>query len=122
MAPDPKTTHDGLDEMAARREKARQNRRSRTPPPPRNPKSEVPPAAPAPEPTPQNEEEEDNRSAFTWRLTADQKLDHETLILVLKRDLKRGRLDKAVVLDALMTLAAENRSVYSALLSRLRST
>lgn len=63
---------------------------------------------------------ETGRTAFTWRLTPDQALEHDELILRLRRELGRARLDKATVLDALMKLATENQAIHGALLARLQ--
>jgi hypothetical protein len=60
------------------------------------------------------------RVAFTWRLTPDQVIEHDDLILRLRRELGRARLDKATVLDTLMTLAAENQAIHGALLAKLQ--
>jgi hypothetical protein len=47
------------------------------------------------------------RTAYTWRLTADQALAMDDLMLRLKRELGRGKLDKAEMLAALVGLAAQ---------------
>ncbi|MGI5493946.1 hypothetical protein [Microtetraspora malaysiensis] len=65
-------------------------------------------------------ESEPTRTAFTWRLTPDQVIEHDELILQLRRELGRAKLDKATVLDTLIKLAAENRAVYGALVARLQ--
>lgn len=61
----------------------------------------------------------DGRSAFTWRRTAQQKLDHDEVLLRLRRDLATTRLDLAEVLTDLMDLASTSPVVYAALLTRL---
>lgn len=60
------------------------------------------------------------RTAFTWRLTVEQANQQDDLILRLRRELGRSRLDKATVLDALISLAEENRAIYGALVARLQ--
>ena len=59
------------------------------------------------------------RIAFTWRLTPAEADQLDTLILQLRRQLGRGRLDKASVLLALVQLADERSDVHAALLDRL---
>jgi len=61
------------------------------------------------------------RTAFTWRLTADQALALEEMTLRLKRQLNRPKLDKAEMLAALVALADENRAVFGALVARMES-
>ncbi len=60
------------------------------------------------------------RIAFTWRLTPAEADQLDTLILQLRRQLGRGRLDKASVLLALVQLADERPDVHAALLDRLK--
>lgn len=60
------------------------------------------------------------RIAFTWRLTPAEADQLDTLILQLRRQLGRGRLDKASVLLALVQLADERSDVHAALLDRLK--
>lgn len=43
----------------------------------------------------------------------------DTLVLRLRSDLGRARLDRATMLDALVRLASDTPSVYGLLLSRM---
>lgn len=61
------------------------------------------------------------RTAFTWRLTADQALALDEMTLRLKRQLGRPKLDKAEMLAALLGLAAENSAIFGALVARMQS-
>ena len=61
------------------------------------------------------------RTAYTWRLTADQALTMDDLMLRLKRELGRGKLDKAEMLAALVGLAAGNPGVFGALVAQLQA-
>jgi len=61
------------------------------------------------------------RTAFTWRLTADQALALDEMTLRLKRQLGRAKLDKAEMLAALVGLAGENSAVFGALVARMES-
>jgi hypothetical protein len=61
------------------------------------------------------------RTAFTWRLTADQALTLDDLTLQLKRQLGRGRLDRAELLAALTDLAHDNSAVFAALVAQLQA-
>jgi hypothetical protein len=61
------------------------------------------------------------RTAYTWRLTADQALTMDDLMLRLKRELGRGKLDKAEMLAALVALAAGNPGVFGALVAQLQA-
>jgi hypothetical protein len=61
------------------------------------------------------------RTAFTWRLTADQALALDEMTLRLKRQLGRPKLDKAEMLAALVGLAGENSAVFGALVARLQA-
>ena len=63
----------------------------------------------------------EGRTAFTWRLTADQALALDEMTLRLKRQLGRPKLDKAEMLAALVGLAEENSAVFGALVARLQS-
>ncbi len=63
----------------------------------------------------------DGRTAFTWRLTADQALDLDEMTLRLKRQLGRAKLDKAEMLAALVGLAKENPPVFGALVARMQA-
>lgn len=61
------------------------------------------------------------RTAFTWRLTADQALMMDEMTLRLKRQLGRSKLDKAEILVALVGLAADNPGVFGALVARMQA-
>ena len=61
----------------------------------------------------------DGRSAFTWRRTVQQKLDHDEVLMRLRRDLVTTRMDLADVLADLLDLASTSPVVYAALLTRL---
>ena len=61
------------------------------------------------------------RTAFTWRLTADQALALDEMTLRLKRQLGRAKLDKAEMLAALVGLAEENSAVFGALVAWMQS-
>jgi hypothetical protein len=61
-----------------------------------------------------------SRIAYTWRLTADQALTMDDLMLRLKRELGRGKLDKAEMLAALVGLAAGNPAIFGALVAQLQ--
>jgi hypothetical protein len=61
------------------------------------------------------------RIAYTWRLTADQALAMDDLMLRLKRELGRGKLDKAEMLAALVSLAAGNPGIFGALVAQLQA-
>ena len=61
------------------------------------------------------------RTAFTWRLTADQAIALDEMTLRLKRQLGRAKLDKAEMLAALVGLAEENSAVFGALVARMQS-
>jgi hypothetical protein len=61
------------------------------------------------------------RTAFTWRLTADQALALDEMTLRLKRQLGRPKLDKAEMLAALVGLAEENSAVFGALVARMQA-
>jgi hypothetical protein len=62
------------------------------------------------------------RIAFTWRLTPGQADQLDSLVLRLRRQLGRGRLDKASVLLALVELADENDEIRAAILGRLKTS
>jgi hypothetical protein len=62
------------------------------------------------------------RTAFTWRLTAGQAVQLDEMTLRLKRELGRGKLDRAEMLAALVALAADNPAVFGALVARLASS
>lgn len=61
------------------------------------------------------------RTAFTWRLTADQAFALDEMTLRLKRQLGRAKLDKAEMLAALVALAEENPGVFGALVARMQA-
>ena len=61
------------------------------------------------------------RTAFTWRLTADQALLLDEMTLRLKRQLGRPKLDKAEMLASLVGLAADNAAVFGALVARMQA-
>jgi len=61
------------------------------------------------------------RSAFTWRLTLQQALRFDDLVLRLTQELDRPKLDKAEVLTALVSLAEENTAVFGVLVARLQA-
>ncbi|WP_219517526.1 hypothetical protein [Nonomuraea ceibae] len=107
------TPDNGMKALERKREDARRSRKAPTPRHPRPPEPE-PAATPA-----KGSDKSKDRSAFTWRLTVDQKIRQTTLINRLCMDLGQGRLDKADVLEALVTLAETNRTVYNALVSKL---
>ena len=60
------------------------------------------------------------RTAFTWRLTADQALTLDEMTLRLKRQLGRAKLDKAEMLALLVGLADEQPWVFDLLVSQMR--
>lgn len=61
-----------------------------------------------------------SRTAFTWRLTAEQAFAMDDMTLRLKRELGRAKLDRAEILTALMQLAAGNPAVFGALVAQLQ--
>ena len=61
------------------------------------------------------------RTAFTWRLTADQALMLDDMMLRLKRQLGRPKLDRAEMLLALVALADESSGVFGALVARMQA-
>jgi hypothetical protein len=61
------------------------------------------------------------RTAFTWRLTAGQALLMDDMMLRLKRQLGRPKLDRAEMLAALVALADENPAVFGALVGRMQA-
>lgn len=61
------------------------------------------------------------RTAFTWRLTAEQALALDEMTLRLKRQLGRPKLDKAEMLAALVGLAGENPAIFGALVARMQN-
>ena len=62
----------------------------------------------------------ERRTAFTWRLTADQALALDAMMLHLKRELGRPKLDRAEMLTALVALAGDTPTVFAALTARMR--
>jgi hypothetical protein len=63
---------------------------------------------------------QERRTAFTWRLTAEQGIALDTMMLRLKRELGRPKLDRAEMLAALVALAGENPAVFGALVARMQ--
>jgi len=61
------------------------------------------------------------RTAFTWRLTADQAVMMDEMTLRLKRQLGPAKLDKTEMLAALVGLAADNLGVFGALVARMQA-
>jgi hypothetical protein len=61
-----------------------------------------------------------SRTAFTWRLTAEQGITIDTMVLRLKRELGRAKLDRAEMLAALVGLADSNPAVFGALVAYLQ--
>jgi hypothetical protein len=61
------------------------------------------------------------RTAFTWRLTADQALALDEMTLRLKRELGRPKLDKAEILAALVGLAEDSPAIFGALVARMQA-
>jgi len=61
------------------------------------------------------------RTAFTWRLTADQAQMLDEMTLRLKRELRRGKLDRAEMLNVLVGPTADNPGgVFGPLVARLQ--
>jgi hypothetical protein len=58
-------------------------------------------------------------SAFTWRLTAEQSARMDDVVTMVKRQLRRPRVDRKDMLDALVSLAADNPTVFAALVARM---
>jgi hypothetical protein len=63
----------------------------------------------------------ERRTAFTWRLTAEQGIALDTMMLRLKRELGRPKLDRAEMLAALVGLAGDNPAVFGALVARMQT-
>jgi hypothetical protein len=63
----------------------------------------------------------ERRTAFTWRLTAEQGMTLDTMMLRLKRELGRPKLDRSEMLTALVALADDNPAVFGALVARLQT-
>ena len=61
------------------------------------------------------------RTAFTWRLTAEQGITIDMMVLRLKRELGRAKLDRAEMLAALVGLADGNPAVFGALVAYLQN-
>ena len=61
------------------------------------------------------------RTAYTWRLTAEQALMLNDMLLRLQRQLGRPKLDRAEMLAALTGLANSNPAVFGALVAQLQS-
>ena len=62
------------------------------------------------------------RTAYTWRLTADQALALDEMTLRLKRQLGRAKLDKAEMIAELVGLADEQPWVFGMLVSQMKAT
>lgn len=60
------------------------------------------------------------RSAFTWRLTPEEANRIDGLVLRLRTELGRARLDRATMLTALVEIADESPAVFGALVARLQ--
>ncbi len=60
-----------------------------------------------------------DRIAFTWRLTPEQADQLDTLVLNLRRQLGRGRLDRAAMLQAMVELVSEREDIQTDLVKRL---
>jgi hypothetical protein len=61
------------------------------------------------------------RTAFTWRLTAEQALRMEDMMLRVKQQLGSPKVDRAEMLSALVALADENPGVFGALIARMQA-
>lgn len=59
------------------------------------------------------------RISFTWRLTPEQADQLDTLVLDLRRQLGRGRLDRAAMLLALVDLVRDRADIQADLADRL---
>lgn len=59
------------------------------------------------------------RIAFTWRLTPEQADQLDTLVLDLRRQLGRGRLGRAEMLQAMVDLVSERPDIQTDLVKRL---
>ena len=64
---------------------------------------------------------QERRTAFTWRLTAEQGITLDTMMLRLKRELGRPKLDRSEMLAALVGLADDNPAVFGALVARMQA-
>ena len=62
---------------------------------------------------------QDRRIAFTWRLKLEEADKLEDLLLELRRQLGRPRLDRATLLQTLVDLAVENKTVRTQVVKRL---
>lgn len=58
-------------------------------------------------------------SAFTWRMTPETLLQVDGLILRLRAESGRARLDKVTVMQALVDLADESPAIFGALIAKL---
>jgi hypothetical protein len=61
------------------------------------------------------------RTAYTWRLTVDQAVTMDDLMVRLKRELRRGKIDRSEILAMLVDLAAGNPGVFGALVAQFQS-
>ena len=60
------------------------------------------------------------RTAFTWRLTADQALMLDDMLLRIKRQLGMPKLGRAEMLAALAALANKNPAIFGALIAEIQ--
>ena len=63
---------------------------------------------------------QERRTAFTWRLTGEQGITLDMMVIRLKRELGRAKLDRAEMLAALVALADRNPAVFGALAAQMR--
>ena len=59
-------------------------------------------------------------TAFTWRLTPQQAIALDDMLLRLRRELDLARLDRATMLAALVELTASNAAIFAALAAKLQ--
>jgi len=62
------------------------------------------------------------RTAFTWRLTPQQAIALDDMLLRLRRELDLARLDRATMLAALVELTASNGAIFGALAAKLQES
>ena len=89
-------------------------------PPAADDAAEVAPAPGRPDVTAPADDAAQRRTAFTWRLTADQAMALDAMMLRLKRELRQPKLDRAEMLTALVGLADGNPAVFGALVARIQ--